>query len=206
MEKATGRQSVPQPPELVINLETQASWLAFSREVSDRFAAEFWPRWQTPTNGNGGMPARIEPEFGHALHTVKHTLLKALPEQIRCDDGDIGGLIDTTGAEGRLYVYDVFPGGLGYAEQVYAEPVDLLTEALARLEGCTCTEDDGCLVCLKYFRCQQFNDALSKLAGRYLLRLALGQPVQPVLADLAEYVQAVVPRAQIVARPAGRVP
>jgi len=206
VEKATGRQSVPQPPELVINLETQASWLAFSRQVSDRFTAEFWPRWQTPTNGNGGMPARIEPEFGHALHTIKHALLKALPEQIRCDDGDIGGLIDTTGAEQRLFVYDAFPGGLLYAAQVYDEPAELLTAALARLEGCTCTEDDGCLVCLKYFRCRQFNDSLSKLAGRYLLRLAFSQPVQSVLADLAEYVQDVMPPAQIVARPTGRVP
>ena len=58
-------------------------------------------------------------------------------------------------------------------------------------------------MCLKYFRCQQFNGTLSKLAGRYLLRLALGQPVQPVLSDLADYVQAVVPRAQVVTRPAG---
>jgi DEAD/DEAH box helicase domain-containing protein len=205
VEKATGRLNVPQPPELIINLETLASWLVFSRQVVDRFTAEFWPRWQTLTNGNGGTSGRIEPEFGHALHTIKHALLKVLPEQIRCDDGDIGGLIATTGVEERLYVYDAFPGGLGYAEQVYTEPVVLLTEALARLEGCTCTEDDGCLVCLKYFRCQQFNDALSKLAGRYLLRLALGQPVQPVLADLTDYVQATVPRAQIVARPTERV-
>jgi hypothetical protein len=56
-------------------------------------------------------------------------------------------------------------------------------------------------VCLKYFRCRQFNGALSKLAGRYLLRLALGQPIQPILSDLADYVQVVVPRSLVVTRP-----
>ncbi len=44
---------------------------------------------------------------------------------------------------------------------------------------------------------------LSKLAGRYLLRLALGQPVAPVLSDLADYVQTAVPRALIAMRPSG---
>ena len=205
VEKAVGRQGVPQPPELVITLETQTSWLTFTQEAIGRFAAEFWPRWQTPFTGNGTptpLPGQIEPEFRHALHSLKHALLKALPEQLRCDDGDIGGLATLTGGEARLYIYDAFPGGLGFAEQLYAEPEPLLSAALARLEGCTCTDDQGCLVCLKYFRCRQFNGELSKLAGRYLLRLALQQPVQPVLADLADYVQAVVPQAQIVPRPA----
>lgn len=205
VEKVVERQGVPQPPELEIALETQASWLTFSPEVLSRFAAEFWPRWLTPPNGNisSGAPGRIEPEFGHALHSLKHVILKALPEQIRCDNGDIGGLTTITNAEARLYVYDAFPGGLGFAEQVYAEPAAVLSEALARLEGCTCTDDEGCLVCLKYFRCRQFNGTLSKLAGRYLLRLALNQPVQPVLYDLMDYVEAVVPRAQVANRPPG---
>lgn len=205
VEKTVGRQGVPQPPELEIALETQASWLTFSQEVLNRFAAEFWPRWQTPANGyaSQGAPGQIEPGFSHALHSFKHALLKTLPEQIRCDGGDIGGLTILTGAEARLCIYDTFPGGLGFAEQVYAEPETLLSEALARLEGCTCTDDEGCLVCLKYFRCRQFNGTLSKLAGRYLLRLALGQPVQPVLSDLADYVEAVVPRAQVANRPPG---
>ena len=131
VEKTVGRQGVPQPPELEIALETQASWLTFSPEVLSRFAADFWPRWQTPTNGNGSQGVevakvqpryRIEPEFSHALHSLKHAILKVLPEQIRCDNGDIGGLTALTGTEGRLYIYDVFPGGLGFAEQVYAEP------------------------------------------------------------------------------------
>lgn len=205
VEKVVEYRPVPQPPELKIELETQAGWLTFAPVVLSRFEEEFWPRWQRPENGYSGPPTSrpVEPDFSHALHTFKHALLKAMPEQIRCDEGDIGGLTALTGAQAQLYIYDAFPGGLGFAEQIYSEPDALLAAALARLEGCTCTDDEGCLVCLKYFRCQQFNDALSKLAGRYLLRLALGQPVAPVLSDLADYVQTAVPQTLIALRPSG---
>lgn len=204
-EKVIEYRPVPQPPELKIKLETQAGWLTFAPAVLNRFAEEFWPRWQRPGNDFGGTSVSlpVEPDFPHALHTFKHALLKAMPEQIRCDEGDIGGHTDMTGAQAQFYIHDTFPGGLGFAEQVYSEPKALLTAALERLERCTCTEDEGCLVCLKYFRCRQFNNALSKLAGRYLLRLALGQSVDPVLSDLKDYVQMAVPQALIAARPSG---
>ncbi|MCX7668871.1 MAG: DUF1998 domain-containing protein, partial [Anaerolineae bacterium] len=205
VEKVIEYRPVPQPPELKIELETQAGWLTFAPSVLNRFAEEFWPRWERPGNGSGGpsVSRPVEPDFPHALHTFKHALLKAMPEQIRCDEGDIGGLTAMTGAQAQFYIYDAFPGGLGFAEQLYSEPEALFEAALARLEGCTCTDDEGCLVCLKYFRCRQFNDTLSKLAGRYLLRLALGRPVAPLLSDLANYAQTAVPRALIVVRPSG---
>lgn len=187
---------VRQPPVLKIELETQASWLTFGQDIVQRFDKEFWPRWHQATTRSLKFKDDIYPNFDDALHSCKHAILKALPEQIRCDDGDIGGLIKNDAPE-RLYIYDAFPGGLGFAAQIYNEPLELLSAALARIEECTCTDDEGCLVCLKYFRCRQFNQGLSKLACRYLLRLALGQPVAPVLSDLKDYVNDVWPRERI---------
>ena len=212
VEKTVGRQGVPQPPELEIALETQASWLTFSpggaeplrRRLLATLADADQRQWVSG-RGGGESTAKISNRAGlqprPALAQARDPESLARTDPLRQRrHWRVDGL-DRYG--GKLYIYDVFPGGLGFAEQVYAEPQMLLSEALARLEGCTCTDDEGCLVCLKYFRCQQFNGTLSKLAGRYLLRLALSQPVQPVLSDLMDYVQTVVPRTQIVTRPTG---
>jgi DEAD/DEAH box helicase domain-containing protein len=201
VEKVIERRAVPQPPLLSTTLETRASWLDLSLPLVQRFEEEFWPRWAVEAERAPGM-AEIEPGFEHAVHSAKHAILKALPERIRCDESDVGGLDLAVGPRyWRLYIYDNFTGGLGLAEALFDDSQTLLGDALAQIERCTCEDDAGCLVCLKYFRCGKFNADLSKLAGRYLLRSALGLPVAGVLSDLADYVASAVPVSQVVKRP-----
>jgi DEAD/DEAH box helicase domain-containing protein len=205
IDKIMERRPVPQPPVLSVALDTQGSWLEFSRGLIDRFDDEFWPRWLMM--GAGTLERQLQPEFEFAVHSVKHALLKVFPERIRCDESDIGGLdLPMQGGGWVLHIYDNFMGGLGLAEALFDDPETYLSDALRLIERCDCEDDEGCLVCLKYFRCRKFNASLSKLAGRYLLQLVLGLPTRQILNDLADYVSAVIPAEQIARKPYAQPP
>ncbi len=81
------------------------------------------------------------------LSGVRNLAITVFPVLAMCDRADVGGVIDSSNT-GRptLYLYDRFPGGLGFAERAYAEFPRLVGEALALLEACPCAE--GCPSCV----------------------------------------------------------
>lgn len=186
-ERMTGTYPIPMDPPLSMELDTRACWLEFPPGVRERFEQVFWPRWSSGNNGD----APLVPSFEHAIHSLEHAILKAFPERIRCDRDEIGGIyfLNLEGLAARLFIYDNFPGGLGLADDYVYDPLPVIEGALSVIERCTCDEDGGCPVCLAQFGCHQFNMDLSKLAGRYLLRVLLGQDTRPVIEDLEEYVR-----------------
>jgi DEAD/DEAH box helicase domain-containing protein len=78
---------------------------------------------------------------------VRNLAITVFPVLAMCDRADVGGVIDSSNT-GRptLYLYDRFPGGLGFAERAYAEFPRLVTEALSVLKACDCPE--GCPSCV----------------------------------------------------------
>ncbi len=78
---------------------------------------------------------------------VRNLAITVFPILAMCDRADVGGVIDSSNT-GRptLYLYDRFPGGLGFAERAYAEFTRLVTEALSVLAACDCAE--GCPSCV----------------------------------------------------------
>lgn len=193
VEEVEDKFPIPMPPELIRTLKTRAAWINIPAQLQSRFSDEFWPRWiQVRDDSDSLAPA---PDFEYAIHSLKHAILKAFPEYVRCDQDEIDGVYKLGQGEyaGRLYIYDNFPGGLGLSDEFMYDPRPVLEGALDVIERCTCIDDQGCPVCLSYFRCHNFNQALSKLAGRYLLRLLLGESTSKVLSDLAEYVDIQVP-------------
>ena len=189
IEEVVDRYEVPTPPTLKRNFKTRATWLDFPLRLRAKYSEDFWPRWAS-TDGKDVDPESQEPNFEFAIHSLKHSILKAFPEYIRCDPDEIAGYfeLDVANCAARLFIYDNFPGGLGLSDELIYDPVTILSGALDVIERCTCIDDEGCPVCLAYFGCQNFNHSLSKLTGRYLLRVLLALPIQPVLADLKEYV------------------
>jgi DEAD/DEAH box helicase domain-containing protein len=185
---------IPTPPELKRTLKTRAAWINIPIGLHNQFSNEFWPRW---VQGDGEDPDSMAPvpDFEYALHSLEHAILKAFPEYIRCDQGEIAGVyqLDQDGYAGRLFIYDDFPGGLGLSDEYVHDLRPVLEGALDVIERCTCIDDQGCPVCLSYFGCHNFNQALSKLAGRYLLCILLGKSTREVLKDLEEYVDIQVP-------------
>ncbi|MGE5558394.1 MAG: DEAD/DEAH box helicase [Bacillota bacterium] len=72
---------------------------------------------------------------------------EVLPFHAMCDVMDIGTAVDSvnTGVP-TLYVYDKYPGGLGYALQMYERAEEILTACLDLIAACPCQK--GCPSCV----------------------------------------------------------
>jgi len=84
---------------------------------------------------------------GEALSGVRNLVVTLMPLFAMCDPSDIGAVLDSKnlGAQG-LFVFDRYPGGLGFAEQAFHRFEELLTACRALVDDCPC--DDGCPSCV----------------------------------------------------------
>ncbi len=118
-----------------------------------------------------------------ALAGVRNLTITLLSMLSMCDPADLGGVLDSSNL-GRptLFVFDRYPGGLGFAEHGYARMDELARAALEHVRACPC--DGGCPSCvgLPVLRPAQQQDpdlgharaVPSKDAARALLELWLG--------------------------------
>ncbi len=111
-----------------LTLDTAGLWLAPREETWRALAAAGHNPWE-------------------ALGGVRNLFVQLLPLMAMCDPMDLGGMIDSSNL-GRpaLFLFDRYPGGLGFAEQGWARLGELAGAALAHLEGCPC--GDGCPACV----------------------------------------------------------
>ncbi|GHG02574.1 ATP-dependent helicase [Deinococcus piscis] len=117
-------------------------------------------------------------------HTLKHLLLKLIPEAVACDEGDLAGAF-RTGHDTSFFIYDDWRGGLGIARRALESLPQLLQRALDLTEKDCCTAPEGCYECIAVSRC--FAPLLpsgerrptSKPATRALLAGVPGLHVQP---------------------------
>ena len=103
--------------------------------------------WVAPSEGAWNAVARAGLNPIEGLSGVRNLFLTLLSMLAMCDPADLGGLIDSSNL-GRvaLFVFDRYPGGLGFAEQGYARLDELAAAALAHLEACEC--GSGCPSCV----------------------------------------------------------
>jgi DEAD/DEAH box helicase domain-containing protein len=103
--------------------------------------------WLTPPPNSF---ARVR-EFGRipeeGLLGIANVACAVLPLFVMCDQQDIGTVVDSSQiGSPTLFIYDKYPGGLGFAEKAF-ELVDQVIEAcLFLLQECEC--DDGCPSCV----------------------------------------------------------
>jgi len=78
---------------------------------------------------------------------LKNALLAVVPLFAMCDPRDLRGVVDSSnlGAP-AAFIYDVYPGGLGYAEHAYRELDAVLKAAEELIADCEC--DNGCPACV----------------------------------------------------------
>jgi DEAD/DEAH box helicase domain-containing protein len=70
-----------------------------------------------------------------------------IPLYAMCDTMDVGASVDSSAANApAIFVYDRFPGGLGFAHKSYEMIGDILQGCLDLINGCWC--DDGCPSCV----------------------------------------------------------
>jgi DEAD/DEAH box helicase domain-containing protein len=81
------------------------------------------------------------------LMGVRNLVVTLLAMLSMCDPSDLGGMIDSSNL-GRpaLFLFDRYPGGLGFCEQGWARLDELFRAALEHLEACGCA--DGCPACV----------------------------------------------------------
>ena len=118
-----------------------------------------------------------------AMHALEHALIGLLPAFVLCERADVGGVsYPLYPATGRpvIFIYDGYPGGVGYARAGWTVFAEWLGAARELLAGCPCRE--GCPRCILSPKCGNGNQYLDKgaalqLAEALLAHLALEQRV-----------------------------
>lgn len=111
-----------------LTLETNGFWFAPSPEA-----------WSAVAR------AGLNPVEG--LSGVRNLFVKLLALLAMCDPFDLGGKIDSSQlGQPALFMFDRYPGGLGFSEQGWSRLDELAAHALEHLEGCDC--DGGCPACV----------------------------------------------------------
>jgi DEAD/DEAH box helicase domain-containing protein len=90
-------------------------------------------------------------EFGRdpveSMLAIANVLTEVLPFMVMCDTGDIGSMVDlaNNGAP-SLFIFDKYPGGLGFAHRSFERVEELMTAALELIAACPC--EAGCPSCV----------------------------------------------------------
>lgn len=81
------------------------------------------------------------------LQGIANVLSYTVSLHAMCDPLDIGTAVDMRAVTGPvLYLYDKYPGGLGYAQRAWHLIEEVMRDALALIRRCEC--DDGCPSCV----------------------------------------------------------
>jgi DEAD/DEAH box helicase domain-containing protein len=94
-------------------------------------------------------PAWTSAELERGLNGVAHVLGNVAPLFLMCDPRDLGVYSETRSpftGQPTIFVYDAVPGGIGFAERLYASHASLVEAGTALVEACPC--DDGCPSCV----------------------------------------------------------
>jgi DEAD/DEAH box helicase domain-containing protein len=107
-----------------------------------------------------------------AAHAAEHAAIGLLPHFATCDRWDIGGISTThhpSTGELTAFVYDGYPGGVGYAARGYHTAEEWLSATRDAIAACPCLE--GCPKCVQSPKCGNGNNPLDKVGAAILLSL-----------------------------------
>ncbi len=104
-----------------------------------------------------------------AMHALEHTLIGLLPAFVLCERADVGGVsypIYPSTGEPLIFIYDGYPGGVGYSRAGTSVFPDWLQAAFDLLKDCPCK--NGCPRCVLSPKCGNGNQYLDKHAAKVL--------------------------------------
>ncbi|WP_201373653.1 DEAD/DEAH box helicase [Ktedonobacter robiniae] len=137
-------------------LETRALWML----IEDGFIDALIKR-------------RLDP--AGSLHAVEHGMIALLPLFVLGDRRDVGGVsivpFHPQTRKATIFIYDGYPGGIGYSEEAYRQWHALAQATLDTLRKCECTS--GCYACIMSPKCGNQNRPLDKAGAIYLLERLL---------------------------------
>lgn len=126
------------------------------------------------------LPAELPVELGvidvaGAAHAAEHAAIGLLPLIATCDRWDIGGLstaLHASTGEPTVFVYDGYPGGMGFAARGYQGAEHWLAATRDVVAACECA--DGCPRCVQSPKCGNGNNPLDKGGAVKLLTALVG--------------------------------
>ncbi|MBZ0269927.1 DEAD/DEAH box helicase, partial [bacterium] len=78
---------------------------------------------------------------------IRNLLISVVPLWAMCDRADIGGVVDSKNTgKPTVFLYDRFPGGLGFVEHAFRRPGEVMEAARQLVSECEC--DGGCPSCV----------------------------------------------------------
>ena len=111
-------------------MHTSSYWMEFPEDIGERFKMD-------------------QRSLGEALHALANTLRQVAPVQVLCDPTDIRAKAMVRAPfsdRPTIYLYEVYPGGVGFSEKLYTHHSRLLEAAISLLTSCECKE--GCPSCV----------------------------------------------------------
>ena len=113
-------------------------------------------------------------DIAGAAHAAEHASIGLLPLFATCDRWDIGGLSTPvhpdTGLT-KVFVYDGYPGGAGFAEHGFRTAARWLAATRQHISECACA--NGCPSCVQSPKCGNGNEPLDKSGAVRLLEVLL---------------------------------
>ncbi len=136
--------------------------------------------WFEVADVAGAVPPGLLPS---AVHALEHTLIGLLPAFVLCERADVGGVsyphYPRSGAP-TIFIYDGYPGGVGYAKEGARQFSDWLKAVSELLGRCPCRS--GCPRCVLSPKCGNGNQLLDKAAAETLSRALIETlPLQALL-------------------------
>ena len=111
-------------------MHTSAYWIEFPEDAGERIELG-------------------QKELGESLHALSNTLRQVAPVQVLCDLTDIRAqamLRAPFSDRPTIYLYESYPGGVGFSDKIYTHHNRLLDAAISLLKQCRCKE--GCPSCV----------------------------------------------------------
>jgi DEAD/DEAH box helicase domain-containing protein len=111
-------------------MHTAAYWIEFPEDVAEQFSLD-------------------QKGLGESLHALANTLRQVAPVQVLCDLTDIHAqamLRAPFSDRPTIYLYEVYPGGVGFSDKLYTHHSRLVDAAVSLLTHCRCKE--GCPSCV----------------------------------------------------------
>ena len=141
----------------IIEFETQAVWFLVPFDIQKEIETHGFDR-------------------GGTVHAIEHAMIAMAPALAQISRWDLGGVsidFDPVKQQPVIYIYDAFRGGIGLAEALYQNILELLKITLKLIESCSCTKLDGCPGCVLSPKCGNNNEPLDKKGAIYTLKRLL---------------------------------
>jgi len=146
-------------------------WGKINLPESTMHTASYWLEFPENVGDLCELPQK---ELGESLNALANALRQVCPVQVLCDPSDIRAqamLRAPFSGNPTVYLYETYPGGVGFSEKIFTHHGRLIEAALSLMLECTCKE--GCPSCvgptLEVGEC-------GKSGAVKLARLAIGAP------------------------------